>query len=207
MLNDFQYLVFTIIYCEVETCEKELMSFLTRDNSNDNYIVTTIDKPNAKDIYFPSPPGGGAQMDKILLWEPGNTIGKTVFFANSRTGRYTIVFNYCKKFKRKAINISFSNLKQQYPAFKFYYFDFSCNKNIERVISLIKDGRKWAFYTSGEVQYFEEPEKYDHIRPAKKFNKEIILEYLLRLHIGISDADFWTSLQNKPGYYIIQTKW
>jgi hypothetical protein len=206
MLGDFQYVTLTIIYCEIEACKNELMSFLTDDNSNDKYVIATTGRPNAKDIYFPSPPGGGAQMDKFLLWEPSNIIGKTVFFANSPNGRYNVVFNYCKKFKRKAVNISFSNFKQQYPAFKFYYLDFS-NKNIERTISLIKDGRKWEFFTSGDVQKFEELRNYANVRAVKRFNKETILEYLLRLEIDISDDNFWRSLKEKHSYYIDQTRW
>lgn len=146
-------------------------------------------------------------MDKILLWEPSNLIGQTAFFVNSYDGRLTIILNYCKKFKRKAVKVSFSNIKEKYPSFKFQYLDFSSNENIERVIILIKDGRKWEFYTSGEVQYFEELENYHNIRSVKKFNKEIILEYLLRLNINICDDKFWTSLEDRHSYYIFQTKW
>ncbi len=206
MINDLQYVVLTVIDCNIETSAKELTSFLTDNNSNDKYVVAPVNKPSIENIYFPYPPKG-ANMDKILLWEPSNLVGQTAFFVNSYDGRHTIVLNYCKEFKRKAVKVSFSNCKELYPSFMFYYLDFSSNENIERVISLIKDGKKWEFYTSGKVQSFEESENYTNSRSVKKFNKEIILEYLLRLNIDICNNGFWTSLKNKHSYYITQTKW
>jgi len=199
MIDQFQYITLTIIDCEIDICVSELTSYI-EDGRNKKYCIEK--RPiNLQDIYNVSPPSGGAHFSKFLLWEPQNLLGKTVFFSNYEDGKYTLILNYCRTFNCKAISIAISNQETIYPAFNFYYFDFSHKKNIERTISLIKDGKKWAFFSKGEVQHFENISNYENKLKIKRINKGIILSYLLKLGIDIENDKFWRSTSDAATYF------
>lgn len=203
MISEFTYVVLSIIECEFDRCAEEFTNYLN-DEVSDKYSIVK-ESPDLKKIYFPFPQAGGAHMCKILIWEPKNLKGKTAFITNYQDGRHTLIFNYCKHFKRKAVKIAFSNTAIRYPAFMFYYFDFSGENYVERIISLIKDTSKWEFYSSGPTQAFENLEYYNSKNAKGKFNKKIILEYLVKLDIDIENENFCKS--NLQGFYFDQNKW
>ena len=84
-----------------------------------------------------------------------------------------------------------------YPGYKLCrYFDGK-----ERVIQNIKDGSKWCFFQKGEVCSFENTGYYAMKRGAKKFDYEIMKEYLVKLGLNIEDNDFWTPKGEKFLFY------
>lgn len=202
-MNGFNYIVFTVFYCDMESFIKEFGSFLDAGPGK-KYEITDGSNYTVRDIYFPEPLAG-SQMDKILVWQPLSSRNKTVFSSNLQDGRYSFVFSYCKRFKQKAVQVAFSNKKSEYPAFKLKYFDFSGANSIERVVYALKDGSKWEFYAKGPEQFFEDTGNYLKKRKTERLNKQIILDYLLKLGIDISDENFWVPL-TKP-MYIEQKYW
>lgn len=204
MLNRLEFVSLTIIDCKVDICFKELSSFV--DNGINNKYKIQERSLCFDDIYSILPPKGGAHFSKFLIWEAKNLLGQTCFFSNYEDGRYTLIRNYCRQLKRKAISIAFSNKETLYPSFKFYFFDYSNNNDVERVISLIKDGTNWAFYTKGNILPFEDIFNYEKKLKTKRFNKEILLSYLSKMKIDITKKEFWQST-NGNAFYFDQISW
>jgi hypothetical protein len=201
MINDFNYVVLSIIFCDFTICTEELKAYL--NNQEVKYEISE-DNRDLKTIYFPSPPKGGSHLTKILLWEPEIIKGVSCFFTNYEDGRYTLVLNYCKDFKHRAIRVAFSNNQDSNPSFMFNYIDFSNNNESERIIYLIKDDKKWEFFTKGEPLFFENIDNYTKKRKAERFNKTIILEYLGKVGIDMNSKKFW---EHHKSTFFQQIKW
>ena len=202
MINEFDYLVFTIIFCDINLCKEELRGYLN-DGEEKYYFFES--SQNLKSIYFPSPPKGGAHLCKISIWEPKNLKGASCFFSKYSDGRYTLILNFCKSYNHKAVRVAFSNKENESTTFMLDYFDFSDNNEIERYIYLLKDDTKWNFFTKGEPLYFENVKNYIKRKKVERFNKIIMLEYLQKLGIDINSEQFWESYGKSV--YFSQLKW
>lgn len=202
MIDSFEYLTFSVIDSNINNCFNELSFYVNEKKKEYNIEEAPV---NFDKIYSVSPPGG-AHFSKFLIWEPQNLPGKTCFFSNNQDGRYTLILNYCKTFEHKAFMIAFSNKRELYPAFIFYYFDYSKGNQIERIISLIKDGERWEFYTGGPLQPFEDDSYYQNRLKTKRFNKEILLSYLNKLGVDIESPKFWQS-RDGNAFYFEQLHW
>ncbi|UAY54270.1 hypothetical protein [Arachidicoccus terrestris] len=204
-LNSFSYVVLTIFEKNISDCFDELSEFILNDE-RDNYKISK-GKINFNKIYINEPPPGGAHFSIFLIWEPRNLIGKTAFLSSYSDGRYTLVLNYCEKYKVKAVSVSFTNRKDtSYLAYMFKYFDFSQNEVVERIIYTIKDDAKWVFYEKGKIQPFEDMANYKNRIKTKRFNRNILLSYLGKMNINIEKGSFWQS-NDGIAFYFEQICW
>ena len=205
IFDNLNYVVLTVIESNLLNCFNSLSQFVNEEgNHNYNILQQKLDFGK---IYINEPPSGGAHFCKFLIWEPKNLFGKTAFFSNYQDGKYTLIFNLCRKYKLEAISVNFSNKKHaEYPAFMFMYFNYRNDRPIERTIYLIKDENKWVFFENGEIQPFEDTSIYESRLKTKRFNKEILLSYLLKRGIDIENEQFWQST-NGNAFYFNQISW
>ena len=63
--------------------------------------------------------------------------------------------------------------------------------NTDRAIWLANDGGRWTFGTSGDVQSFEQPERYESKKKLDRFNSEMLEQYCRALGIGLFDEAFY----------------
>lgn len=204
-INKFEYVALTIIDIDAKKCCEYLNTILNRDSNSTHkksIIPLDIDK-----FYTGSPIYNG--FSKFMIWEPKTQPGKTVFFSNKIDGRQTLIYKLSNMLNLLTISIAFSNgrpNKDDNPAYIFNYYDFTKKIKIERTIYNIKEQYKWVFYQNGEVQPFEDMTNYDNKIKPKRFNNEIILDYLKKLNINIEDNQFWES-KNGMGIFFEQLKW
>jgi hypothetical protein len=63
--------------------------------------------------------------------------------------------------------------------------------NVERSVSAENDYGKWTFKTTGSVQPFEKPERYQARAVKNRFTSEMLEEYCSALGIRLFDDDFY----------------
>ena len=63
--------------------------------------------------------------------------------------------------------------------------------NITRSISATFDGKRWEFSASGQMQPFENPERYEATNIKHRFDGEMMNAYLTELGVSAFDEDFY----------------
>ena len=63
--------------------------------------------------------------------------------------------------------------------------------NYERAITAANDGGKWVFITTGTIQPYETPERYNAKRIRDRFTDEMLEDYCRALGIELFDPDFY----------------
>jgi hypothetical protein len=81
----------------------------------------------------------------------------------------------------------------QYPVvmFELYGPTRSDFLNYVRSVAVSSDGRNWAFAAAGEVQPFEEIQRYSSRKIRDRFTPEMLDNYLSKLDIRAFDPDFY----------------
>lgn len=63
--------------------------------------------------------------------------------------------------------------------------------NYIRSVAAAKDGSKWIFSAEGEVQPFEQPDRYTDRKISRRFTSEMLDDYLEAMGIRGKDEDFY----------------
>ncbi len=129
----------------------------------------------------------------------------TAIFSNGlRTGDVTsVVSHLCKTLETFGLEISCvpdrSRLESEREALRVYgavAFTLSGPKETDwlnrvRHVSAMNDGGKWMFDAEGEVQPYEQPEKYAQRKIADRFTPEMLESYCSALQINLFDSNFY----------------
>lgn len=131
-----------------------------------------------------------SEAAKVLLWQPQLiNFDLTVFLSNISDGWQTLINAYFNEYQHKIIRVRLSDESCAYPA---YIFECMSNSN-HRIIQAIKDDDKWDFYQEGSIMSFENEDNYTRKKIAKRLNNDIIIEYLKKEGIDITEDTFWRS--------------
>ncbi len=111
---------------------------------------------------------------------------KIVYTDNTGESYYSLIYCLCKKNNYEAIHCKIFQECECEGYFLTYFIN-----GLQRTIQSYDDGGKWVFYNEGPVQDFEYQDYYKNKIKKKRFNYNIIEEYLSRIDIKINDNEFW----------------
>ncbi len=114
--------------------------------------------------------------------------GYLIYIDNTATTYYSLFYCLAKKINTEIFNCSINEEK----GYEGYYLTYYNGIDNQRTIYLIHDSNKWIFHQEGNIQSFEAPEYYKKKIKRNRFNKMILIEYLLKCNIDIDDHYFWT---------------
>ncbi len=130
---------------------------------------------------------------KCLIWQPLSVnFDLVVFISNMSDGWQSLIDIYFNKFKREIIRIELSDCMRSYPYYSFEYMNMSG----ERFIRSMKDSDKWKFLETGSAMQFEDTANYKKRKIADRINNGIIIDYLKKKEIDITNDNFWVSKGN-----------
>ncbi len=198
-MEDYDFISFSCIKQDINQVRDNIVTFYNNEFSKCWEIEEN--EVNIKSIYFPRPLAGGAHFMKILLWEPIDSKGWTIFMNNYQDGGHSLIYNLSKLDDYKIYFVRMSNLYNQYPAYTFEFL----SKDNTRIIQSIKDDNKWNFYAKGEILKIENPENYNKKKIKERLNSEIIIQYLYKIGFDVRSFNFWHS--DKEGIYLFQHCW
>jgi len=127
---------------------------------------------------------------KILLWEPAEKPGTTIFVSSLVDGSDSLISILSKKYGQESYKIYINiDSRSAYPSYLFAYR----KQDIERVIrSSFED--KWTFYQKGTPLSIEDTSVYDKKKIVDRLNKEVITSLLKKKGWNIEGDLFWTPI-------------
>lgn len=201
MVNEYKYLIFTCIKENVVVVKEELCLLLSSITKFPINWKITHPILNTKKIYFPTPPEGGRHYMDLIIWEPLNNIGTTIFFVNYLDGWNSLIELYSKKFNRTCVQVGISDYDLLFPMYKFSYYQ-GLKK---RVILSYKDDKAWKFIQEGDILSFEEIEFYKKRNIKDRLPNSLIIKYLYIIGWDISSKEFWET--NNTVYNFTRVNW
>lgn len=147
---------------------------------------------NLKDIYFPTPPKGGAHLPKFAVWQPANMSFGSVLIPNYGDGLIQLMRHLNRRFKIRYFSAHLSRDHRKEGICRFEHAD---ETEAKRVVQVILDSQ-WEFYDKGAVLFFEKATIYHQRKIADRLTPAVVVQYLETLGWDLESEEFWKSKEN-----------
>jgi hypothetical protein len=169
-LADYNYFTFSLFNTSLKTIEKYIFSdsFFTENGFGIMRMPQSI-----VNICFEYNP-------KIVIAYFVKTSNGTIMLPNLQDGWSSLFYRITCDLKISGYRFTLSSNSEKEPYNCMVYIEDGLEK---RVISNIKEDKKWTFYEKGAPLCFEDIENYKNKLKRNRLNQDIIIKYLHELNI------------------------